>query len=140
MQEFGFKFLFFRKRSDFVKHGNTVHNGNIIDDIRTKENTPVENRSATSEEENTVDKYTTILVEDNERILLSNGSEELLNTPSGGYTNFPQSIQVSKYLPVTLLNGLEEEDGKEESDQTIVFIEMPQSNYMEVELEEEGEG
>ena len=46
---------------------------------------------------------------------------------------------MSKYLPVTLLDGLEEENGKEESDQTIVFIEMPQSNYMEVEVEEEGE-
>jgi hypothetical protein len=41
-------------------------------------------------------------------------------------------IQVNKYLPVTLLDGLEEEDVNEEPDQTIIF--MSHSSYIELEM------
>ena len=80
-----------RKRSDFVKHGNTVHNGNVVDDVLTKEIKPKETQPSledpTEEDKEFEKEYnTTILVEENERILLNKFDEG-----------------TEEYLPVTLL-------------------------------------
>ena len=83
-----------------MRHGNSVHNGNVVDDISSAPAPSSPGGGAADKAE-----YTTILVEEQERLLLGEGGDQ------------------EYVLPVSMLEM--EEGGKELGEQTIVFIQVP---------------
>jgi len=136
----------FSKRSDLVKHGNSLHSGNVVDAVKDQEEQQCEIKEGAGDEDKDVvmvdqkpslvpmpeethtetkegsrelkeGEYAEILVEHQERMLLNR-----LVAENGEYM-----------LPVSLLEGGEEgnkERSEEEQEGTIVYIQIPSNQFL----------